>query len=316
MVSEILLSICIPTYNRGTILEKTLEEYVKDPAFDERVEIVISDNCSIDSTEEVVSKYLNQYKNIRYIRLPENIGPDLNMSTVLSMGRGLYLKLMNDTVTLKPGALKMICDILKSNKNEMNPILFYQNISFLEKKESVIYSNLNELVANVSFWITWISNFGIWRKNFEELDHKNRLAHLQFPHTDWTFRIAEKSKSGIIYFGDYYNVAELNSKGGYNVFYTFGVNYLSLYDEYMKSKALDKNIYNAEKYRLFRYFIMSWYQTLVLSEDKKYIFEKNDALKILLKSYKFKPYFYLGISYLYVRNDLIKLKRLIFANKK
>lgn len=294
MDSEILLSICIPTFNRGIILDKTLEAYVNDPAFDENVEIVISDNCSTDCTEEKVFKYTNQYKNIKYRRLPENIGPDLNMSTVLSMGRGLYLKLMNDTVNLKPGALKTIKEVLQLSRTEMKPIFFYQNIPFLKENKTIIYSNLNELIINVSFYITWIANFGIWRKDFEELDNKDRLAHLQFPHTDWTFRIVEKSKSGIIYFGDYYNVAELNSKGGYNVFYTFGVNYLSLYNEYLESKSLDKNIYKTEKYRLYRYFLINWYQTLILERDNKYIFEKNNALKILLKNYKYNLYFYLN----------------------
>jgi len=308
MDNEVLLSICIPTYNRGPILDDTLRAYVNDPAFDERVEIVISDNYSTDCTEEVVTKYQKQYKNIKYKRLPENIGADLNMGNVLLMGTGLYLKLMNDTVTLKSGVLKFMLDTICLEKNLDKSIFFYQNISFLNSDKTVSCSNLDELVSNVSFWVTWISNFGIWRKDFEALENKDRLAHLQFPQVDWTFRITEKTKSGIIYFDDYYSVAELNSKGGYNVFYTFGVNYLSLYDEYLKSKLLDNNIYNTEKYRLLRYFLISWYQTLVLSKDKQYIFEKNNAIKILVKSYKLKPYFYLRFVYLYFIYFIKKLK--------
>ena len=49
--NTILLSLCIPTYNRVETLTVMLERVVHDPDFDEEVEIVISDNCSTDDTE-------------------------------------------------------------------------------------------------------------------------------------------------------------------------------------------------------------------------------------------------------------------------
>jgi abequosyltransferase len=294
-MSEPLLSICIPTYNRGEILNKTIATYLSDPAFDERVEIVISDNCSTDNTEELINIYLGKYSNVKYNKLQKNIGPDLNMNAVLSMGRGLYLKLMNDTVSMNPGVLKSMLDNLSLYKIEMKPVFFYQNISFLHSDEIHYCSNLNDLVPNVSFWITWIANFGTWRKDFESLTDRDRYAHLQFPHTDWMIRTITKNSNSIIHFGDYYNVAELNSKGGYNVFQTFGIYYLSLYDEYLKTNVLSKRIFNREKYRLFRYFLMIWYKTLIISKDNKFVFEKKNANKILMKNFKFKPYFYIGI---------------------
>ena len=129
-----LLSICIPTYNRGEILAKNLEIYINDPAFDNSVEIVISDNFSSDCTEELISKYSKKYKNIIYKRLNRNIGGDLNMGTALSLGKGLYLKLMNDTVTLKPGIMKYMLDVISSKKKYMDPIFFYQNICSQRKQ--------------------------------------------------------------------------------------------------------------------------------------------------------------------------------------
>ena len=46
-----LLSICIPTYNRSEQLRRALESLVGQEGFSE-VEVVISDNCSTDGTEE------------------------------------------------------------------------------------------------------------------------------------------------------------------------------------------------------------------------------------------------------------------------
>ena len=59
-----LLSICIPTYNRAEYLVGALENIISDPAFDERVEIVISDNASTDDTENVVGYFIKLYSNI------------------------------------------------------------------------------------------------------------------------------------------------------------------------------------------------------------------------------------------------------------
>lgn len=311
--NNILLSICIPTYNRGEILAKTLEVYINDPEFDERVEIVISDNCSTDDTREICQKFINNYSNIFYYRNDLNI-TDKNFVKVLSLGRGKYLKLINDTVSMKPGTLKSILIILDTVKYETSPILFYQNIDFLNSNEIVYCSNLNELVSNVSFYIGWIANFGIWRKDFESLEIKDRLTHLQFTIVDLTIRLVNKNKCNIIHFGDYYDVANLKSKGGYNVFETFGIKYLSLYNEYIETDLLQRKIFNVEKYRLFRYFLLSWYQTLVLFKDKKFTFNKKDAIKNMLENYRYNPYFYLGILYVrfkHIMLNKLKLTRLI-----
>ena len=48
-----ILSLCIPTYNRANILEKTISIIVSCRSFDSDVELVISDNCSTDNTRQV-----------------------------------------------------------------------------------------------------------------------------------------------------------------------------------------------------------------------------------------------------------------------
>lgn len=56
-VNRPLLSLCIPTYNRGEILRETLDTIVLSPDFDDRVEVVICDNCSTDNTREISQEY-------------------------------------------------------------------------------------------------------------------------------------------------------------------------------------------------------------------------------------------------------------------
>jgi len=297
---EILLSICIPTFNRCEVLERSLQTYINDPSFDERVEIVISDNCSTDDTEAVIKKYLTKYNNIRYHRLNETICADLNMNKVLSMGNGLYLKLMNDTISLKPRILEKMLKIIDKKKLGISPIFFYQNIHFLNSNKIIICSNINELVSNVSFYIGWIANFGIWRTQYDALEEKDRLAHLQFPMADLTIRLILQHQNSVIYFKDYFSVAELKKKGGYNVFSTFAVNYLSIYDEYLIFNKLENRIYNREKYRLYRYLLMPWYKNLVINKSENLYFEKEHFFKIIFTKYGKHFYAYAGFILLYI----------------
>ena len=97
MKNNPIISICIPTYNRDTILRENMERLLVLPSFDDDVELVVSDNASTDSTSSVVHELCVKYpnKSIVYSRNNENIR-DRNFLKALSLGRGIYLKLLND----------------------------------------------------------------------------------------------------------------------------------------------------------------------------------------------------------------------------
>jgi glycosyltransferase involved in cell wall biosynthesis len=311
-MADIILSICIPTYNRGDILRQTLQKHVSDPAFDATVEIVISDNASTDNTAEVCREFEKQYSNIFYYKNEENIFDD-NFSKVLSYGNGLYLKLMNDTATFNTGVLGFIKKTISDHFVNSYPIFFYQKVSFNLNK-TIEVRNLNDFVSNVSFWNTWILNFGIWKEDYTSLPNKNQCSHLKLVQSDWSFRIIANNQKVKIYFDDFYSIAKVNNKGGYNVFKVFCINYLSLYDHYLKTGILRKSVFRKEKYRLFRYFLVALYRSLIIEKNKNYTFDKDKYLSLLLRNYKYKPYFYLGISYLHLigllNNIKIKMRKL------
>ncbi len=304
MNSEKILSICIPTYNRGTYLKKTLENYINCTSFNE-IEIVISDNCSTDDTETIVKSFTDKYSNIKYQKLEQNIGADRNITKAMLMGSGKYLKLQNDNVYIKDEMLTKILDIIKNNMSTNVQLLFYQNNQF-HSNETIVCKNINELVSAASFWITWIANFGIWRAEFENLENKNRCADLRFNQVDWTLRMIDKKTETIIHFDDFYYLNEDKYKGGYNLFYTFSVDYLSIYDEYLNTGKLDKKIFEKEKYKSMRYFLMAWYNTLSFTKNN-FIFKKNDVFNILKINYKKDFYFYIFMVLMYIKSFVYKL---------
>lgn len=53
-----LLTICIPTYNRSQLLDKQLNWLAQEiVGIESNYEIIISDNCSTDRTQDIIPKW-------------------------------------------------------------------------------------------------------------------------------------------------------------------------------------------------------------------------------------------------------------------
>ena len=281
-----LLSICIPTYNRAEYLEGAINNIVSDDAFCDKVEIVISDNASTDNTKQVGEKFANKYSNVHYYRNIENI-KDQNFILALQRAKGKYVRLFNDTLRLKNGILGQFLHII-SVSSEDEPLFFYQNISFLNKNQRKILHDSSDFINETSFFVTWIANFGNWKKCIDSIPDPDRCSHLLLAQTDWSLSIVNKNVSSIIYFGDFFESIAPRNKGGYNFFHVFIVNYLFVIKEYINNIFLIEK----EKYRLFRYHIVPFYYRLKLK--KKDAFDVENANFIIMRYYWYYPYTYLG----------------------
>ena len=65
------VSIIIPTYNRSTMIEKTLHSFLNQTLDERQYEIIVCDNNSSDDTKKVVSNIIEIYpKRVRYLFEP------------------------------------------------------------------------------------------------------------------------------------------------------------------------------------------------------------------------------------------------------
>ena len=95
---ETILSICIPTYKRANILEGALKAIDKAIQLidKEKIELVVSDNCSPDNTFQVVQEYIDKGLPIKYIRNTENIGADDNILQCFRLAKSKYVWVIGD----------------------------------------------------------------------------------------------------------------------------------------------------------------------------------------------------------------------------
>lgn len=106
------LSICVPTYNRSTMLLELLDsiyEQVKGK-YEKCVEVAISDNCSTDDTQEKIVEYIEHHKGfaIVYSRNETNIGPDRNYIQCVKIASGDYAWIMGSDDKINDDVLEMV----------------------------------------------------------------------------------------------------------------------------------------------------------------------------------------------------------------
>jgi abequosyltransferase len=112
-MSEIKLSICIATRNRGAFIGATLESIISQ-ATDE-VEIVVLDGASTDNTEQVVRACQGNFPRLRYFRAEVNMGIDRDFAKVVELAHGSYCWLFSDDDLFKPGAIRVVLDAMKND---------------------------------------------------------------------------------------------------------------------------------------------------------------------------------------------------------
>lgn len=89
-----MVSICVPTYNRARFLQESLETICAQDY--SPLEILISDNCSNDETEEVCRKIAQADPRIRYVRQTRNIGLYANHNFCINESCGEFLCFFHD----------------------------------------------------------------------------------------------------------------------------------------------------------------------------------------------------------------------------
>ena len=112
-MSNIVLSICIPTYNRSNLVSERIKELISCPS--PEIEIVVSDNASTDGTQDAVKKIKDP--RIKYYRNDENLGYPANILKLAERATGDFLLYISDEDRVAVEAIPWILNAIKTNKN-------------------------------------------------------------------------------------------------------------------------------------------------------------------------------------------------------
>lgn len=291
-----LLSICIPTYNRGNILKENLKDIIKLPEFDDSIEIVISDNASTDNTEEVAKSFTSFYKNIKYYRNEANVR-DVNFELAMNRANGVYIKLMNDRLTLTNEGLRYIKLKVQAHILDKRPIFFTNDYIYTKKKAEIIECNsLDEYVQSISTFVTLIGIFGAWKEHWEKVENKNQYKDLLLSQDDWCYQIVNKNNGCIIYDKQVMMSSSipLGVRSGYNWFEVHLDNYYKILTPYIKSGKISHQTIKQDKKYLLKHFIPELLIIFIYLKKPEYFkYDTSNTLSYFYKHYKKEYYFYL-----------------------
>ncbi|MEO3705824.1 glycosyltransferase family 2 protein [Trichormus azollae] len=111
-----LLTIAIPTYNRANLLEQQLEWLSKAiKGYECECEVLVSDNCSTDNTQEIIQKWQHTLNNItfRSNRNSENLGVMKNIIYCLSSATTKYVWTIGDDDPIQERAVSYVIGKIK-----------------------------------------------------------------------------------------------------------------------------------------------------------------------------------------------------------
>lgn len=297
-----LLSICIPTYGHDVDIRLALETLVQLPTFinSDEIEVVISDNCSPDRTQDVCRKFVERFPGrIRYFRNETNIR-DANFGLSLSRGEGMFLKLTNDTIVFSDSGLRRMLDAVRKYQSE-KPVLFFSNQEKPIEQRSC--STLSDFVDETSMWSTWIGSFGIWKEDMDRITDFARMRDLYLTQVDVLCRMVTEKKRAEVFNYRFCATFPRPLKGGYSVSLIFGNYYFRILKPYVDSGELTSAAYNLEKKRMLRNQILPFSLTFT------HAFNNDGYFKHLFANYWKDSLYWCAMPFVLVASVLKALKK-------
>ncbi|MBL7703550.1 MAG: glycosyltransferase family 2 protein [Ferruginibacter sp.] len=226
-----LLSICIPTFNRAGYLDICLNNFcreMKDAG--DGIELIVTDNCSTDDTQETVRKYMLLQKNIQYHKNKSNLGADGNMLTCLEKANGEYCWIFGDDDILLEGQLKIILEQLSKKQFDL---IYLGNYWFgedylLEKPQksnpasAIVFEDKKAFLKTINIWTTFISAV-IFKKQVVQNKDLTPFLGTNLIQLQWVLPSVFTEKK-CLYLQGQLIACKGNNTGGYNLFKTFGTN--------------------------------------------------------------------------------------------
>jgi abequosyltransferase len=310
-----LVSICIPTFNRATYLQNSLNSILMQPEIHTGlVEVVISDNASTDDTEYICKSYTQKSKYIRYYRNDKNLA-DRNFLKVLGYAKGVLRKICNDNIIYNSGSLKFFCD-QAMKYYEKRPILFFQNGKCKNRIGSnPEYLNFNNFLKYEGYLVTWLLSYSVWDFDYENIKNNTIDENSHLWQVEILARLLGSGRLATIVEGKFASVQRLERKNvSYGIFKVFYTDFYAILQPYFEKGILSKECIEwVKKNELYDFFTI-WIIRCDRSSDL-YEFSHSENLKeCVFEQYKNEKYFKRYLIYYFMQ--LIKENIKIFVKKK
>ena len=230
-----LLTIIVPTYNRAANLQVLLNAlWIECALLNESIVVVVSDNASVDNTQEVVSLMQAKWPQLLTIRHAMNCGPEENFCRAVERVQTRYFWIVGDDDCPRRGVLGALVELLRTE----SPSLVYMQskwmaqITDVEQREEIKrfrieYLDAKHFARKVHVWITYISGHVVDRSILIrqlEVHPIRRFSNTNLVQLGWILSVLQ-SGGRFAFIADKCVLATIGNSGGYALLTVFGVNF-------------------------------------------------------------------------------------------
>lgn len=285
-----VLSLCFPTYNRGWCMKEQINRLMSCPKdILDKIEIIISDNCSNDDTQQIVKDAISKGFVCRYIRNETNLGPDSNFISCFQKASGKYIWLLGDDDTIIIDSLIRIVQLLDASE-EYGLFHIYQKKDLQQDVISV--SDKNKMAKYVSYYMTFISANIVNTKYVPIIDFEKYMG-TWFAYVPLYITAFIKGEKNIIYtIQAFENAKDYSRNGGYNFFEVFVRNFQNILKEFVGDNLLNKSTYIYIKKDIFPFI---WWHAKKIWLGDKGNYSNTNGFRIMCNYYCGTTYFWISL---------------------
>lgn len=139
-----MVSIVLPTYNGEKVIEEAIKSILKQSY--ERIELVIVNDCSTDSTKQIIEKYACMDSRIKIINNVENRKLPASLNIGFDNCKGNYFTWTSDDNILKPNMIERLLKILKDTGADF----VYAKSEYIDNNGQSLSISDDELLKNIN----------------------------------------------------------------------------------------------------------------------------------------------------------------------
>lgn len=188
-MSNSMLSVAIPTYNRTDILISNLQS-ILDELIEHQIAVYISDDSNNEETEIAIQELQTIHPLIFYFKNEPKLGHDKNCIRTLSIPKQEYIWYLGDSMIPKKGAIRKILKVLLDN--DFDFVSVNAEGRRLDK-ESKVYTDAPVAFSDIGWHLT-MSGATIYKKAALELEKIDISKCSNFPQLAIIFKNFNKKK--------------------------------------------------------------------------------------------------------------------------
>lgn len=183
-------SIVIITYNQEQYIEECLKSILSQLEY--IYEIIISDDCSTDTTFDIITRYKNRYpQTIKVYQNEKNIGIFPHLNKITQYITGDFVNLVAGDDLLPPNILAGYTNFIQKNKIDINdPVIIFTNSILLypNGNKKTISNFINRTLNPIETTIA--DALYAWETGVSAVLFKKSLYHTDIGYqADWLYHI-------------------------------------------------------------------------------------------------------------------------------